>query len=146
MVTAKAHGGTIDIQGVTVAQVDDKVRLQKVETWFDPMEMFRQIAPNGIVNKGVKKPKSGISVGEPLVAGEEKNDEATLPASIHSDAKRDTVTSSGNTIEKRLHAADQSEILPENALAVPPEVEQTKLTHEEMSEILPSECPFMNKE
>ncbi|GME24158.1 hypothetical protein GTA08_BOTSDO07581 [Neofusicoccum parvum] len=50
-VTAKAHGGSIDIQGVTVATVDDKVRLQRVETWFDPMEMFRQIAPQGIVNK-----------------------------------------------------------------------------------------------
>ncbi|KAK8240611.1 putative pathogen-related protein [Phyllosticta capitalensis] len=50
-VTAKAHGGPIDIQGVTVAKVDDKVRLQRVETWFDPMDMFRQIAPQGIVNK-----------------------------------------------------------------------------------------------
>ncbi|KAF2083332.1 hypothetical protein K490DRAFT_20668, partial [Saccharata proteae CBS 121410] len=50
-VTAKAHGGQIDIQGVTVASVDDKLRLQKVETWFDPLDMFRQIAPNGIVNK-----------------------------------------------------------------------------------------------
>lgn len=42
-VTIKAHGGLIDIQGVTVAKVDDKVRLQSVDTWFDPMEMFRQI-------------------------------------------------------------------------------------------------------
>src|SRR6267154_1532256 len=50
-VTAKAHGGPIDIEGVTVATVDDKVRLQNVHTWFDPLEMFRQIAPNGVVNK-----------------------------------------------------------------------------------------------
>lgn len=50
-ITAKAHGGPIEIEGVTVATVDDRVRLQKVETWFDPLEMFRQIAPNGIVNK-----------------------------------------------------------------------------------------------
>ena len=50
-VTAKAHGGPIDIEGVTVATVDDKVRLQNVQTWFDPLEMFRQIAPNGVVNK-----------------------------------------------------------------------------------------------
>lgn len=48
-VTVKAHGGPIDIEGVTVAKVDDKVRLQSVETWFDPMEMFRQIARNGEV-------------------------------------------------------------------------------------------------
>ncbi|QIX01156.1 hypothetical protein AMS68_006673 [Peltaster fructicola] len=52
-ITAKAHGGKIDIEGVTVAEVDDKVRLRKVETWFDPMEMFRQIAPQGIVNKEI---------------------------------------------------------------------------------------------
>lgn len=50
-VTAKAHGGLIDIQGVTVATVDDKVRLQDLQTWMDPLEMFRQIAPGGIVNK-----------------------------------------------------------------------------------------------
>jgi hypothetical protein len=50
-VTAKAHGGAIDIQGVTVATVNDKVQLQSVRTWFDPMDMFRQIAPNGVVKK-----------------------------------------------------------------------------------------------
>jgi hypothetical protein len=50
-VTAKAHGGPIEIFGVTVAKVDDKVRLQAVDTWMDPLEMFRQIAPYGIVNK-----------------------------------------------------------------------------------------------
>lgn len=50
-ITAKAHQGPIEIEGITVAHVDEQVRLQKVETWFDPLEMFRQIAPNGIVNK-----------------------------------------------------------------------------------------------
>ncbi|KAF3008962.1 hypothetical protein E8E13_011451 [Curvularia kusanoi] len=50
-VTAKAHGGPIDIQGVTVATVNDKVQLQSVRTWFDPMDMFRQIAPDGVVRK-----------------------------------------------------------------------------------------------
>ena len=52
-VTAKAHGGAIDITGITTATVDDAVRLQNVNTYFDPTEMFRQIAPNGIVNKQV---------------------------------------------------------------------------------------------
>lgn len=52
-VTAKAHGGTIDIQGVTVAHVNDQLKVEKLETWFDSMEMFRQIAPQGIVNKEV---------------------------------------------------------------------------------------------
>lgn len=51
MVTIKAHGGPIDIQGISIATVDDQARIQKVETWFDPLEMFRQIAPDGIVTK-----------------------------------------------------------------------------------------------
>jgi hypothetical protein len=55
-VTAQAHGGPIDIQGVTVAQVNDALQVQSLETWFDPLEMFRQIAPNGIVNKEIRKP------------------------------------------------------------------------------------------
>ncbi|KAK8166320.1 putative pathogen-related protein [Phyllosticta citrichinensis] len=63
-VTAKAHGGSIDIQGVTVAKVDDKVRLQRVETWFDPMEMFRKIAPQGIVNKEPIAPKQTATSSE----------------------------------------------------------------------------------
>jgi hypothetical protein len=50
-VKAKAHGGPIDIQGVTVAEVDDQLRVLKLETWFDPLEMFRQIAPEGKVEK-----------------------------------------------------------------------------------------------
>lgn len=50
-VTAKAHGGPIEIFGVTVASVNDKLQLQEVDTYMDPLQMFRQIAPNGIVNK-----------------------------------------------------------------------------------------------
>ena len=42
-VRVKAHGGPIDVRGVTVAKVNDKVQLQSVETWFDPLEMFRQV-------------------------------------------------------------------------------------------------------
>lgn len=51
MVTVKAHGGRIDIQGISIATVDEQARIQRVETWFDPLEMFRQIAPDGIVTK-----------------------------------------------------------------------------------------------
>jgi hypothetical protein len=60
-ITAKAHGGIIDIQGVTVATVDEVVRLQAVDTWFDPLEMFRQIAPGGIVNKEIMNRKVDLS-------------------------------------------------------------------------------------
>ena len=48
--TCKAHGGPIEIFGITIAQVDEQTRLQAVDTWMDPLDMFRQIAPHGIVN------------------------------------------------------------------------------------------------
>ena len=63
---AKAHGGPIDIQGVTIATVDEKVRLQSVETWMDPLEMFRQAAPNGIVNKEIRKAVPGKDLAAQL--------------------------------------------------------------------------------
>ncbi|KAK0645803.1 hypothetical protein B0T16DRAFT_146940 [Cercophora newfieldiana] len=47
----KAHGGPIDIEGVAVATVNDKLQLQKVEVFFDPMTMFRQMAEKGNVTK-----------------------------------------------------------------------------------------------
>ncbi|KAK6085798.1 Pathogen-related protein [Seiridium cupressi] len=52
-VTAKAHGGLIDIQGVTVTHLNEKYQITKLETWFDPVDMLRQIAPEGIVTKEV---------------------------------------------------------------------------------------------
>ncbi|KAK4099024.1 hypothetical protein N658DRAFT_498836 [Parathielavia hyrcaniae] len=54
-VTIKAHGGPIDIEGIVVAEVNDKLQLQKVEVFFDPMGMFRQMAPDG--ETGVTKVK-----------------------------------------------------------------------------------------
>ncbi|KAK4448847.1 hypothetical protein QBC34DRAFT_100336 [Podospora aff. communis PSN243] len=50
-VTIKAHGGPIDIEGVAVAIVNDKLQLNKVEVFFDPMSMFRQMAAQGNVTK-----------------------------------------------------------------------------------------------
>ncbi|KAE8154051.1 hypothetical protein BDV25DRAFT_136196 [Aspergillus avenaceus] len=40
----KAHGGLIDIQGIVIAKVNDKLELESIDVWFDPMDMFRQIA------------------------------------------------------------------------------------------------------
>jgi hypothetical protein len=68
-VTAKAHGGPIDIEGVTVATVNDKVQLQSVRTWFDPMEMFRQIDPHGAVRK--EEMKKGVSPGDQVEEAQE---------------------------------------------------------------------------
>jgi hypothetical protein len=79
-VTAKAHGGPIDIQGVTVATVNDKVQLQGVRTWFDPMDMFRQIAPNGVVKKEtVDKNISPADAIEEAQAGVKVPAEQELP-------------------------------------------------------------------
>ncbi|KAI0132747.1 hypothetical protein BJ170DRAFT_700499 [Xylariales sp. AK1849] len=52
-VMAKAHGGLIDIQGITVSYLTDKFQVTKLETWFDPVEMFRQISPQGVVKHEV---------------------------------------------------------------------------------------------
>lgn len=88
-VRAKAHGGAIDIQGVTVATVNDKVQLQDVRTWFDPMDMFRQIAPNGVVEK--EKAAEGVSPGDALdeaQAGVKVPEEQELPdATVQSKAE-----------------------------------------------------------
>ena len=50
-VSIKAHGGPIDIECVAVAIVNDKLQLNKVEVFFDPMTMFRQMAAQGNVTK-----------------------------------------------------------------------------------------------
>ncbi|KAL5359690.1 hypothetical protein BJX96DRAFT_60863 [Aspergillus floccosus] len=42
--TIKAHGGLIDIQGIVIAKVNAALQLEKIDVWYDPMEMFRQIA------------------------------------------------------------------------------------------------------
>ncbi|KAJ6504613.1 hypothetical protein C8R47DRAFT_1245528 [Mycena vitilis] len=57
-VTIKAHGKVLEIEGVTVAIVNDKLQLQKVETWFDPLEMFRQMGP---VGEGLKSGPSATA-------------------------------------------------------------------------------------
>ncbi|KAK8011329.1 hypothetical protein PG990_010294 [Apiospora arundinis] len=69
-ITAKAHGGTIDIQGVTVAHLNDKFQVTKLETWFDPVEMFRQIAPEGsALSKQSSAALAGAAAGCPVMAG-----------------------------------------------------------------------------
>ncbi|KAL5115990.1 hypothetical protein ACEQ8H_006107 [Pleosporales sp. CAS-2024a] len=79
-VTARAHGGPIDIQGVTVATVNDKVQLQAVRTWFDPMDLFRQIAPKGVVQReSVPRGAKPADVVEQAQQGVEVPAEQELP-------------------------------------------------------------------
>jgi hypothetical protein len=138
-VTAKAHGGEINIQGITIAHVDDKVRLQSVEIWFDPLEMFRQIAPNGIVNKVVPNPESlGKELASQLdddAAGEEAFEPKEIP-----------ITASGKPTEEEKVETEKAEIALGNA-AVAPLSTEVAATHEEMSRVTLAKCPFlMNKE
>jgi hypothetical protein len=99
-VTAKAHGGPIDIEGVTVATVNDKVQLQSVRTWFDPMEMFRQIAPDGVVKKEeVNKDLSPADAIDEAQAGVVVPEEQELPDSTVQSARE--VEETIRNIEKK---------------------------------------------
>lgn len=81
-VTAKSHGGLIDIQGVTVAEVDDKIRLRAIQTWMDPLEMFRQIAPYGVVRKETMNRKV-----DPEVALDDSPDGKTVAPEHNNEAE-----------------------------------------------------------
>lgn len=125
----------IDILGVTIATVDEKVRLQAVDTYFDPLDMFRQIAPSGIVNKQVVNRKVftadkaaaldewTIPANDGIKIGQEHNGDATehieenLQCSS-SDVFHDATTEapvpstvpergSGSGLPTRSHAASQ---------------------------------------
>ena len=87
-VTAKSHGGPIELMGTTWAWVDDQIRVKKLETWFDPLEMFRQIAPSGIVNRETVYPEDDSIVVPEKRKGEETdmpNQAATLPVEALAD-------------------------------------------------------------
>lgn len=46
-VIIKVYGGDIDIEGVVVVDVNDKLQLGSVEVFFDLMVMFRQMVCDG---------------------------------------------------------------------------------------------------
>ncbi|KAL2270509.1 hypothetical protein VTJ83DRAFT_2693 [Remersonia thermophila] len=54
-VTIKAHGGLIDIEGIAIANVNEKLQITGVEIFYDPMIMFQQMSPDG--KTGVTKVK-----------------------------------------------------------------------------------------
>ncbi|KAK7981886.1 hypothetical protein PG988_004124 [Apiospora saccharicola] len=88
-ITAKAHSGTIDIQGVTVAHLNDKFQVTKLETWFDPVEMFRQIAPEGsALSQQSPAALAGAAAGCPVMVGSHgvSSDEAVQGASGDAEA------------------------------------------------------------
>ncbi|KAK7398215.1 hypothetical protein QQX98_012418 [Neonectria punicea] len=67
-VSMKANGKKIEIKGVTVAELDDQLRILSLDTYFDPIEMFRQMETDGPRdhqrntsegNKDLREPASG---------------------------------------------------------------------------------------
>ena len=60
----------------------------KLETWFDPLEMFRQITPNGIVNKEIGSEKVEIngvaSTGKEDLSEQTEEEKAALGAVMSS--------------------------------------------------------------
>lgn len=66
---------------MTVATVNDKVQLQQVRTWFDPLDMFRQIAPDGVVKKEAKS--SSLSPSEALDGSDDSRADSRLPLNPH---------------------------------------------------------------
>ena len=63
------------------------MRLQAVDTWFDPLEMFRQIAPGGIVNRQVMNRKveleHALDTVEPHTDGVKIAEQHNDPSSEH---------------------------------------------------------------
>ncbi|KAI0383375.1 hypothetical protein F5Y04DRAFT_33645 [Hypomontagnella monticulosa] len=60
-VTVKANGQKIDIQGVTVAHLNDKLQVTGLKTTFDSNEMFRQMDPDGTAMKIIPEQDEGTS-------------------------------------------------------------------------------------
>lgn len=130
--------------------MDDKVRLQSVETWFDPLEMFRQIAPHGIVNKTIVNPMPTKDFSSPLHGDSQdhhvEHPESPVIPKAEAGAE-DVVTASGSSTEEKIDAEKNHEIAPGNAVVAPADNVEAKETHEEMSKITTAECPFLtNKE
>lgn len=96
--TAKAHGGPIVIFGLTVALVDDLMRIERLDTWFDPLDMFRQIAPQGIVTRVARKATPGEDLAAALDSPESPNiDTAPVAAKTDNSSTQSNVSHGGAT-------------------------------------------------
>lgn len=65
-VKIKAHGGLIDIVGIVIAKVNEGLQLEKIDVWYDPMDMMRQIARE---HKGEAVDATAATSGCPVLAG-----------------------------------------------------------------------------
>lgn len=46
-VRVKAHGGTLNIEGMLVARVNDKLQINHIDTWMDPLALFDEVTKDG---------------------------------------------------------------------------------------------------
>lgn len=98
--TAKAHGRPIEIYGTTIAVVDDQTRVVSLDTYMDSLDMFRQIAPHGVVNYEPMNRRVGLS--DALDADAPSNDGIKI-AQAHNLADADqAATTSENAGEKHI--------------------------------------------
>lgn len=65
-VKVKAHGGMIDIEGLVVAKVNEGLKLESIEVWYDPMEMFRQIDKDNALEIVPAAGAGGAATGCPV--------------------------------------------------------------------------------
>lgn len=154
-ITAKAHGGLIDITGITIATVDDKVRLQAVDTYFDPLDMFRQIAPNGIVNKQVIDSKThsvdkAAALDDPIPAndGAKIGEQHNTPGTEHSnDAAPKSVSDASEPIKSDSEAGqtvssnDTAQGIVETAASQGADVQTEKVESNAAANTSSSSCP-----
>ncbi len=67
----KAHGGLLEIEGILVATVNDKLQAERLEVWMDPRAMWDQVTKEG---QKVVIEDAGEHSG-----GEEHEEEARCP-------------------------------------------------------------------
>jgi hypothetical protein len=102
-----------------VAEVNDKVQLGKVETWYDPLIMFRQIAPNGVVNESARTSNissEAMDIGQDRATPGEQGVCQVIPRTAVGSQPEAVATSNSNEV---------------------------KLAHEEIGKITPAECPVL---
>lgn len=110
--------------------------------------MFRQIAPNGIVNKIIvdPMPRQGFSAqlhGDSHDHYVEHSESPVIPVLKKESGDGDMVTTPGSSTEEKVAAEKNPEIAAGNAVVAPAESAEVKATHEEMSKITAAECPFL---
>lgn len=82
-----------------MATVNEKLQLQGVRTWFDPMDMFRQIAPNGVVKK--EAVDKSLSPGDALDSDAKAEIDQTLrPVEETASTLPDRTAASGSDAQK----------------------------------------------